>query len=178
MQNSTQQYIRIRPGYNHPVLGDIGGWEAVVLRSFTVQGVGYYDVEFTATTLAAIPNERSERLLRKEIIFTRIRIDQHLTSPASLNENALTRRNAINKIQRRWYDIVGSSEKDPTKLASDGQATVNTPSRRAFMTTMLAASVAMVAIVASQCEDCACGTGGTYRGGGSSWRRVGGGSSS
>jgi hypothetical protein len=128
--------VRISPGYEHPSLGDVGGWEGAVLRSFAVNGVTYLDLEMTANTLSKIPEADRERFFTSKTVFTRIRIAQNNVSAAGLAEDSSKRFDVISGIQRDWYKEVGVREPDPTQYVADraGDEGVDVGRREAMQT--------------------------------------------
>ena len=163
---------KIRSGYRHSILGEIGGWEAAVIRSFRVDGVPFFDAELTASTILSLPAEKKSDFFSKKIVFTRIRIAQKDTIPSDLHESSAKRLRAIKDIQKQWYKIVGSEEIDPTQSSSDlefdSENNYDDGRREALKTLALVGIVALM-FAWIQCNDDQ--SNGTH----GSWGRSGGG---
>jgi hypothetical protein len=169
--DQENKFYRIRSGYSHAILGDIGGWEVVVTRSFRGEGTLYFDTELTEKTISSLSEDRKSGFFSKNYIFTRIRIAQSDTSPSDLSEESKERQKAIRQIQLQWYDQVGKQEADPTEVEgeteSDGQ--YDDGRRQAMRALAVIGFILLTTFIKSQCED------DQNSGSGGSWRRSTGG---
>lgn len=105
--------VVVNEGYAHPQIGNISGWEATIMRQFVINGVEYYDIEFTPSTIANIPKNVKEDYFSSRIIFNKIRIRKSETT----EKKVISRGNKLS--QKEWYESVGKYEIDPTKVLSD-----------------------------------------------------------
>src|SRR5205823_6602727 len=110
---------RIRQGFRHPTLGDVGGWEAAVTRSFVAAGRSYLDVEISGKSLASLSAQEKHKFFEDKVVFTRIRLTDTDVDFISLPETEAARLGAIRKIHWEWYLQFGKQEPDPTKFESD-----------------------------------------------------------
>lgn len=162
-------YYRIRQGYKDPFLGDIGGWEVIVIRSFQAEGALYFDAELTEKTISSLSEEKKAEFFSGNYVFTRIRIAQKDTSPSDLREDAGRRQKAFRQVQLQWYHQIGKTEADPTEVESDKEYDGEyDDGRREAMKGLLVLGFVVLMFALSQCDECNKGTGG-------SWGRSGGG---
>ena len=170
MITDNHEFVTIRAGYSHPVLGTVEGWTGCVTRTFSVQGTCWHDIELTAGTIESIPPARIEIFVKEKIVFTRIRVAQENVVSSSPDEPASKREKAIESVQHQWHELVGGNITDPTKFASD-QAFGDSfdPQRRQMMKTLVAAGIGVLVLSYATCRDSACdnnGTGSWHHGGG------------
>ncbi|MFZ4620659.1 MAG: hypothetical protein ACOYNS_08875 [Bacteroidota bacterium] len=119
MTKTLPKRVTVREGYQHPVLGDIGGWSAVILRSFTVGTTAYVDVEFSIASMEAVKTSLKKEFYQRRIVFTRARLEEKDTRPVPLHLPQEKNYSVSAKLQKEWYDHVGYNETDPTQFASD-----------------------------------------------------------
>ena len=166
MPPSTAQRVTIREGYQHPELGDIGGWSGDVLRTFTVGGTTFADVAVNNATLARLSDAARKGFYQRRMSFTRVRVAMDDTIPLTRNIPVDTGRPLSGKLQREWYDCVGYKETDPTKFASDAAYDGDyDEQKRETMKTLLAVGLMSMIILVSKCNE------EDERNGGSSWGR-------
>ena len=121
--------VVVNEGYVHPQIGNISGWEATIMRQFTINTVEYLDVEFTPNTIGKIPEKVKDDYFTSRIIFNKIRIRKSETT----EKKVISRGNKLS--QKQWYESVGKHEIDPTKVLSDSMcnSTVDWGKRRDFL---------------------------------------------
>lgn len=165
-----EEFVQIRTGCSHPLLGDVGEWRGAVLRTFAVEGVTYLDIELTGETQSAIENERKKKFYREKIVFTRIRIPRSDTNPVDCAENRVRRHDAVAAMQAGWFKEIGASLGDPTlALTGESGGGAVDESRRAVLKTLAMAGAGILLLAITQCNQC------NNQDGSGTWGRGGGG---
>ncbi len=159
-------------GTSDPLIGDISGWKGVELRSFEINGRGFVDLLLSPESVSAIDRDRRADLLKRGIAFNRIRVATSRTIEVGELRTSFSDRH-VYSLQKKWYELAGSDEDDPTKRDSDAAApTFSVDARRNFLLGMLGLGVASVVLIAAL-DECGSGGGGYYIG--NTWYRGGGG---
>jgi hypothetical protein len=167
---TAQTTVQIRPGCQHPTLGAIGGWEGVVLRSFSVGGVVYLDVGVSAKTIAGMSGAERGRYYSSKIVFTRVRLAQKDTQPLPAAAAQPLRADVMAETQHEWFDEVGAHQQDPTQFVADRTATGHVDvGRRQAIRSLAGIGAFMVITIALMQRDCTSGNSGS-----GSWGRSGG----
>lgn len=167
---TAQTTVRVRPGCQHPTLGPIGGWEGVVLRSFSVGGVTYCDVALSAKTLAQLSGAERGRCYSGKIVFTRFRVAERDTQPLPGGEAGSGSQDAAARTQREWYAEVGSHQQDPTQFVADRAGSgPSDAGRRQVLRSLVGVAVFMLFVSILVQRDCNNGSQGN-----GSWGRSGG----
>ena len=165
-----QSAIQVRPGYQHPTLGAIGGWEGVVLRSFSVEDRVYFDVEPAAKTIDGLSASEKGGYYRGKIVFTRFRVARQDTEPLPDAGPASGREAVTAGTQHEWFDEVGAHEQDPTQFVADRAATEHVDvGRRQAILSLVGVGVFTLFMIALTQRDCSGGNSGN-----GSWGRSGG----
>ena len=163
--------VQIRPGVTHPTLGSVGGWEGTVLRSFTVEGTVYLDIEMSPSTAGALGAKGRSEFYSRRVVFTRFRVRAGDAEPlpAAVPPQAEP---FEARAQHEWFNEVGSRESDPTKFVADraavGSGKVDLGRRQAIQG-IIAVGVFSMVIASMLNGDCNNG-----RTGNGSWGRSGG----
>jgi hypothetical protein len=167
---TEQRAVQVRPGYQHPTLGAIGGWEGVVLRSFSAGGAVYCDVELSAKTIAGLSASEKGRFYSSKIVFTRFRVAERDTQPLPTAGPIPRREIAMAETQHEWYNEVGAHEQDPTKFVADRVAGGHVDfGRRQAILSLVGVGVFTLFMIALTQRDCNNGNSGN-----GSWGRSGG----
>lgn len=154
-RKQSEAAIRVNAGFRHPSLGDIGGWDAVVIRSFGREGVTYLDVELEAGTIMGLSRDQRNRFYQGKLVFTRLRASQSDTSPIDSKEDPSQRLKTIEGIQREWYGEVGVHEHDPTQYVADRAYDDDVDlGRRDAVFTMAKAAAIIIFVGAVMYRDC------------------------
>lgn len=167
---SSKTAVLVRPGFQHPTLGAIGGWKGVILRSFEAGGVTYCDVEISPETTAALSGAERGRFYNSRIVFTRFRLAAGDTQPLAARVPGTQGQDTAARIQHEWYDEVGAHQQDPTQFVADRSSTGPADKgRREVIRSLVGVAVFMLSISILIQRDCNNGN----RGNGS-WGRSGG----
>lgn len=167
---TEQKAVQVRPGYQHPTLGAIGGWEGVVLRTFTAGGAVYCDVELSSKTIDGLSAAEKGRFYGDKIVFTRFRVAERDTLPLPVKGTIPRREIVMAETQHEWYHEVGAREQDPTKFVADRAAVGHVDfGRRQAILSLVGVGVFTLFMVALTQRDCNNGNSGN-----GSWGRSGG----